>query len=544
MFRKFLLPFSLLFFYGISAGINSVQAQNVHDTLQTGLTFRTDFECGSLDNVYVLSRQFVPDSAAMRPEGSGKFADPAADSILRIVCNIYSMYDPANPADPKLAPSARWYHFLIGGTKNKEIVLNVKHSDARRPFYSYDGVHYTRFSSEEAPDGQTLKKKYENDSVYIAYFIPYAESYLQKRIGEWSARPSVKVSSLGKSEHGRNMPLLTITNGSPAGKKKIYIHGRVHPSESPASWHLDEMIEILSGDSGYASDLRDQAVFYIVPFTNPDGVQEGMSRSNGEGINIEVNWDSPQSLTAVEVKNIRSFLEKITSDGQPLDVFLNMHSQSDNFATYWIHKAEGTSPVYYKNLVLFSCLTTDGNPFFHNEDLSFSNIAPRYAEGWLWNHFGAKTIALTFETPYTFYNSDPAKEWVTIENLRAMAIHNVYAIGDFLGLQTRARITVGEPEKGKRVKKGSDNNLTYFGNGYLVAKKDGASVKYRLPHVPRGEYEIYKWEVGPNHSPDIIRGNRWVKTGDYSQSKDGKFKYVLSGVENGGIIDSILLLKK
>lgn len=156
MFRKFLLP--LLFFYGISAGINPVQAQNVHDTLQTGLTFRTDFECGSLDSVYVLSCQFVPDSTATLEEESGKLPDPAADSILRIVCNIYSRYDPANPADPKLAPSARWYHFLIGGTKNKEIVLNVRRSDARRPFYSYDGVHYTRFSSEEAPDGQTLKK--------------------------------------------------------------------------------------------------------------------------------------------------------------------------------------------------------------------------------------------------------------------------------------------------------------------------------------------------------------------------------------------------
>ncbi|MBQ7997775.1 MAG: hypothetical protein IJ296_00375, partial [Bacteroidales bacterium] len=63
-----------------------------------------------------------------------------------------------------------------------------------------------------------------------------------------------------------------------------------------------------------AEDLRKNVVFYILPFTNPDGVQEGMSRSNSNGINLEVNYNYPDELTAQEVKNIKAFLTKVTAE--------------------------------------------------------------------------------------------------------------------------------------------------------------------------------------------------------------------------------------
>lgn len=531
MFRKrHLLPVLLLLLCSPGTGI--LRGQTVTDTLQTGLQFSTDFECGSLERVRVLSIQRIP--APQQPD---------ADSVQQIVCDVYSRHDPDNPADPGLAPSARWYHFRMTGVKGKEIVLQLRHSDARRPFYSYDGQQYVRFTPEESPDGRSLTKIYERDSVYIAYFTPYPESYLLRRIADWESRPCVSVSSIGRSEHGREMPLLTITNGSAAGKKKVYIHGRVHPSESPASWHLDRMIEILSGDSGYASDLRDHAVFYILPFTNPDGVQEGMSRSNGQGINLEVNWDKPEELTAAEVKNMRSFLEKAVSDGRPLDLVLNMHSQSDNFATYWVHKAAGTSPAYYKDLMLFACLTTHGNPYFNTGDLRFSNVSPKYVEGWCWDRFREKTLAVTFETPYTFYSGDPDGEWVSLENLRAMALHNVFAIGDFLGLPSGSRMVIPEPRNGRRMTRQTDPQHTYFGESYLKARKNGASVKYKHRRVPRGTYEVYRWDVGVNDGPDKTLHNGWVKAGECVQPREGRFRYGLP-VEAGQTADNILLLKK
>ena len=188
----------------------------------------------------------------------------------------------------------------------------MHNSDTRRPFYSYNGVDYVRFSNEECAIENSIVKKYDQDSVYIAYFTPYPESYLKSRIAEWEKREGTEVTSIGKSENGRNMPLLIVTdkNISDKDKKIVYIHGRTHTSETPGSWHLDKMIDIITGDSQYAKDLRSNIVFYIIPFTNPDGVQEGLSRSNTNGINLEVNYNYNDSLTAQEVKNIKRFFRK------------------------------------------------------------------------------------------------------------------------------------------------------------------------------------------------------------------------------------------
>jgi hypothetical protein len=71
------------------------------------------------------------------------------------------------------------------GVKGKEVILNVKNSDARRPFYSYDNKNWTRFSATESPDEKTIIKTYDQDAVYIAYYVPYTYSHLLEKIQEW-----------------------------------------------------------------------------------------------------------------------------------------------------------------------------------------------------------------------------------------------------------------------------------------------------------------------------------------------------------------------
>lgn len=528
MIKKLLYCATFLFL--CNAGHAQIKSDSA--AIKSGITFSINFESGSLDSVSCKEMMMILPQMQAGTE--------------RLTFDIFSRYDPLNPADPKLPPSARWYHFLMDGVKDKEVILNIHNSDARRPFYSYDGKNYVRFSDEECAVKNTIRKKYEQSRVYIAYFVPYTESYLNSRIEEWKKNDCVEITSIGKSEHGRNMPLLIVTNHNIGNdtKKIVYIHGRIHTSETPGSWHLDKMIDILAGDSQYAKELRDHIVFYILPFANPDGVQEGMSRSNAKGINLEVNWDSPDTLTSQEVKNIRAFLGKLTSTGKPVDIMLNMHSQSANFVTYWVHKAESTSERYYKNLMLFSNLTINENPHFYKNDLSFSNVAPRYIEGWFWDKFGEKTVAICFETPYTYYNNNRNGEWATIENLQSMAIHNVYAIGDYLGIQTSERIIVPEPKKGKKFKRENDLNHIYFGDSYLLANKAGASVKYKLKSLSQGKYGVYKWNTGENLTASNKGENEWIKIGTHIQNNNGKFVYIYQGNGPGDKADNLLLIKE
>ena len=502
--------------------------------MATGATaqvrFSADFESGSMEKAELVSQEMK-------------------NGTETLVYDFYSRFDPANPARPTLAPSARWYYFCMEGVKDKEIVLNVKNSDARRPYYSYDNVNWTRFSETESPDEKTIIKKYNQDKVYIAYYIPFTYTHLLKRIQDWVKNDWVDLSSIGESEHGRNMPLLTITNkNGKQNKKVVYIHGRVHTSETPGSWHLERMIDQLVADTPYAHSLRENAIYYILPFTNPDGVVEGNSRSNSNGVNMEVNWDDPEEVTTKEVKNMRAFLQSLLAKGN-VDVFLNMHSQSMHQATYWVHTAETSSDKLYRNIMVLANLTMQDNPYFAKKDLCFSKMGSRYCEGWFWNNNGDKTLAVTFETPYTYYSQNKEGEWVSIENLRKFADCNLIALGDYLQAGAPYRINVSEPESAKGFQTMTDNSKFYFGNSYLKSTKEGAKVKYVFNgkkegvELPEGTYEVYKWAAGESLKVSNAGENEWVKVGEINHNGGKKIKYTYTAKE-GELADNLLFVKK
>lgn len=497
---------------------------------QAQIKFSADFESGSMEKAVLVSQE-------------------TKNGTETITYDFYSRFDPVNPARPSLAPSARWYYFKMTGTKDKEVILNIKNSDARRPYYSYDNKNWTRFSAQESPDEKTIIKKYDQDEVYIAYYIPYTYTRLLNKIIGWVNNDWTDLSSIGKSEHGRNMPLLTITNrNGKTNKKVVYIHGRVHTSETPGTWHLERMIDVLTSDTPYGHALRENVIYYILPFTNPDGVVEGMSRSNSNGVNMEVNWDDPEEVTTQEVKNMRAFLQSLLAKGG-VDVFLNMHSQSMHQATYWVHTAETSSDYFYKNLMLLANLTINDNPYFSKKDLCFSKMGSRYCEGWFWNNAGEKTLAVTFETPYTYYSQNKDGEWVSIENLQKFADYNVYALGDYLGEGAPYRINIAEPEQATGFQKMTDNSKFYFGKSYLKAGKDGAKVKYTFNgtkegvDLPSGTYEVYKWAVGENKTISNPDENEWIKIGEIKHNGGNKIKFTLTAKE-GELVDNILLKLK
>lgn len=520
-FDKYALPVYTL--RDNNSSTNSSNDSSKYASIQSKPRFYTNFESGRIGNII-----FSP-------------SDGCDFSYL-----ISSSKDPKNPIDTLLSPSGRWFYFMVAGVKNKTISISLQNTDPLRAVYSYDNITWHRYDTTETKVNFNFTKQYSRDSVYIAYYVPYTNNHLKEKMDDWEYNNNVRIYSIGKSHQGRDLKMLIITNNyiSDSDKKRIYIHGRIHPSETPCSWALEGLIEFLLEENQFSRSLRDNAVFYILPFSNPDGVALGYSRCDAIGVNMEINYNQPDSLTRPEVKNIKKFLNTTTYGNKPIDLFLNFHSQIAPHFTYWVHTAESTSDKYYKDQLLFANLTIDNNPYTNNECLSFSKIHPRYIEGFFWDNFKEKTLAITHETPYSHYNKNPQDEWVTIDNLKAIGRKTLQAISDYLEISKYERIVIPTPSNYKKMEKKDDHDNIYFGEYYLVSTDKKASATYKIKHLENGEYQIYKWVVGKKKTASDQGENCWQMVEEIQHQSNGEFKYVIKDIPKGETINAILLIKK
>lgn len=92
-------------------------------------------------------------------------------------------------------------------------------------------------------------------------------------------------------------------------KKIIFISSRVHPGETPASFVLNGFLNlILDRKSQVASILRKMYVFKIVPFLNPDGVFNGLYRSDTLGHNLNRVYLAPRLDTQPSIYAVRKLI--------------------------------------------------------------------------------------------------------------------------------------------------------------------------------------------------------------------------------------------
>ncbi|MDR2126627.1 MAG: hypothetical protein LBP63_07345 [Prevotellaceae bacterium] len=498
-------------------------------TANAQVRFDTDFESGSAGKITQIDSVYIKTSEN--------------DSILHLSYIAESRFDPQNPVDTALPPSARWFYFRMTGAKNKYVYFNIKHTDPLRAVYSYDNFNFKRFEANEA-EIRKIHKMFEADTVYIAYFIPYTNSFLQSRINKWNKHKDVNVKTFGYSLNNRPMQLLTITDTTVRDEHKyrIWIHARTHTSETPSSWQLDGLIDALLADNEDAAAYRKSFVFYIVPFANPDGVYEGLSRSNSTGVNQEINWDRDERQTVVEVKNLKQIIKKLT-ENKAFDLVLNMHSQVANNATYWVHTAQTTNDKFLSRQLLLCYLNMFDNSYLSPNELSFSKMASRYPEGWIWNIFGDKTVAMTLETPYTYFGA--GNIWLDAENLRNFGKTTLNAIAMYFGISTPNRIILDNENtktQGKWDRIKSDKML-YFGENYLCPQKSGNKITYKYKNLSAGKYKIYKWAVGESRETPVTDKNKWILTDTYEQKKTSNFKYKFKAESVNEIFDAVMLIK-
>jgi hypothetical protein len=195
----------------------------------------------------------------------------------------------------------------------------------------------------------------QHASLYVAAAQPYTYTHLCTSLDKWldhSERAMfMKRSTLCKTLAGNVVDVLTITDpqadsshvtssfsqfcgpqlsGTQSNSQRpwVVVCGRVHPSESNASWFVHGLIEFLSDPkNAVAEQLRRQFVWLVVPMMNPDGVICGNSRCNLAGLDLNRCWDNPSESSCPTVFHTKALLHRLC----PLvtiSLFLDVHGHS------------------------------------------------------------------------------------------------------------------------------------------------------------------------------------------------------------------------
>lgn len=134
----------------------------------------------------------------------------------------------------------------------------------------------------------------------VHWHPPYTYTQSEAFVDSLRAHPLVQVEQIGKSEEGRNLPLLTITDSGKREKTRVLIVSRYHAYESASSYAVEGMVQWLLSEDPWAIAALRRYVFYIVPMANPDGVVNGMGRLTApQGADLIMSSTAPDNAHRV-----------------------------------------------------------------------------------------------------------------------------------------------------------------------------------------------------------------------------------------------------
>lgn len=232
------------------------------------------------------------------------------------------------PAD-KHTDIAQWFHFRLESeaqVSHHFEIQGLAKSAYPEGWKDYDVVaSYDReewFRIPATCDGDTLKFDIipEHESMFFAYFAPYSYDRHQDLLHSAQTHPACKLETLGVTNDNNDISLLTIGEPSPE-KKNIWIIGRQHPGETMAEWFIEGFLQrLLDETDTVGRALLDKVVIRAVPNMNPDGSIRGHLRTNGLGVNLNREWQTPSMERSPEVYLVR---ERMLETG--VDMFLDIH---------------------------------------------------------------------------------------------------------------------------------------------------------------------------------------------------------------------------
>ena len=247
----------------------------------------------------------------------------------------------------------QWFNFKLKGDKGTHHKLKIENANKVKynewnkyepynVYASYDGDGWFNVDTvyDEKTGHLSMDLILEQEEVQFAFFPPYHYARHLKLIQKAEKISNCTVTTLGQTNHGRDVTLLTF--GTPAEhKKEIWLIARQHPGEPQAEWYAEGLIDYLAQAQ---PDLFEQYTFRVVPNMNPDGTFDGNLRTNGHGEDLNRKWQSANLQDSPEVYLVFEAMKKIG-----VDLFLDLHSD-EIIPVPFLDRAHVSCPQIHKKL--------------------------------------------------------------------------------------------------------------------------------------------------------------------------------------------------
>ena len=335
-----------------------------------------------------------------------------------------------------------WYDFkILQHAAGQTVTFHILNPDgwmneAHQPVYSQDGgLNWLRVEDTWMASGDFhFRQVFSADSAEISLAFPYSYSRLLSDLSQLAESPFCDYEFIGCSVQGRQIPLATITDPfvPDAEKRVAWLMARQHPMEAPASFLLQGLMEFLTDPiHPLAERLRRTTIYKITPMVNVDGVAEGYSRHNVNGVNLNRCWayDSLYVGEQPEVNVAHRAMDEWIYASHSLDFFNDFHCAPDLYDFGYELSAIYSFPAHYQDETSFT-KHLDERDLYQNWTL-WRDLDSSYGSGLvtmaLYNQHAA--IGLSSENSWSRRG---AGQYITIPSLLSEGIMYALAIDDYL----------------------------------------------------------------------------------------------------------------
>lgn len=321
---------------------------------------------------------------------TANIADCKVRSDARLAFTIRPENTPIN--------NSAWYGFRVDPKEKGTltVTLNYVHGDHRyRPKVSYDGKTWDLVPKDKVEKKNnnkfTMRLKLGKKPFYVsAQEILTKEAHLS-----WAKQMATKhkgrLLSLGKSNDGHPLGMLSIISEPDVKKPYVMWVGRQHPPEVTGALALMPFTEAVLADTKLAKQFRETFNILVVPNMNPDGVTDGYWRHNKGGVDLNRDWGP---FTQPETQAVRNVLLGLKKNDDRLALFLDFHSTKRNLF-YTQTDEEVTSPPMFAHNWLAAAdeRLPDKTYKFDREERAMSERA--ISKNYVYKEFGV--AAITYE---------------------------------------------------------------------------------------------------------------------------------------------------
>lgn len=196
-----------------------------------------------------------------------------------------------------------WFYFNVAGYRTDTILTfkEIFHKDIEtpnNPVYSHDNKNFFHSFSYKHDTISTFFIKYPSENIFVASGLPYTDSDFKKFLGSINNNKYLKTDTLNNGA-----TLLTISDFSKNNNKQlIWVIARQHAFESISSIATQGFINyLLNGD--YDKQILKKYIFKIVPITDINSVEKGMSGRMQLPRDFNRDWNNPQTETIKQIEN-------------------------------------------------------------------------------------------------------------------------------------------------------------------------------------------------------------------------------------------------